>query len=103
MPRRSRSANPTPTTKWCEQNKETLHFNVAIEQKMEVNFAGETFHLVNRLTGEDVEIVVFVAVLPHSQYVYTGGEVSPGSRSGLKLIAPRSAVFRRRSRLGRLR
>lgn len=62
--------------KWCEQNKETLHFNAVIGQKMEVDFAGKTFHLVDRLTGEVVEIVVFVAVLPYSQYIYAEGMVS---------------------------
>lgn len=62
--------------KWCEQNKETLHFNAVIGQKMEVDFAGKTFRLVDRLTGEVVEIVVFVAVLPYSQYIYAEGMVS---------------------------
>ena len=62
--------------KWCEQNKETLHFNAVIGQKMEVDFAGKTFRLVDRLTGDVVEIVVFVAVLPYSQYIYAEGMVS---------------------------
>lgn len=62
--------------KWCEQNKESLHFNAVIGQKMEVDFAGKTFRLVDRLTGEFVEIVVFVAVLPYSQYIYAEGMVS---------------------------
>ena len=62
--------------KWCEQNKETLHFNAVIGQKMEVDFAGKTFHLVDRLIGEVIEIVVFVAVLPYSQYIYAEGMVS---------------------------
>ena len=29
--------------KWCEKNKESLHFNAVIGQKMEVDFAGKTF------------------------------------------------------------
>lgn len=62
--------------KWCEENKETLHFNAVIGQKMEVDFAGKTFHMVDRLTGEAVEIVVFVAILPYSQYIYAEGMVS---------------------------
>ena len=44
-------------TKWCEENKETLHFNAVIGQKMEVDFAGKTFHMVDHLTGELLEIV----------------------------------------------
>lgn len=63
-------------TKWCEENKETLHFNAVIGQKMEVDFAGKTFRMTDRLTGETVDIVVFVAVLPYSQYIYAEGMVS---------------------------
>ena len=62
--------------KWCEENKESLHFNAVIGQKMEVDFAGKTFHMVDHLTGEVVEIVVFVAVLLYSQYIYAEGMVS---------------------------
>ena len=63
-------------TKWCEENKESLHFNAVIGQKMEVDFAGKTFQMVDHLTGEVMEIVVFVAVLPYSQYIYAEGMVS---------------------------
>jgi Transposase and inactivated derivatives len=63
-------------TRWCEENKETLHFSAVIGQKMEVDFAGKTFRMVNHLTGELLEIVVFVAVLPYSQYIYAEGMVS---------------------------
>lgn len=62
--------------KWCEENKETLHFNAVIGQKMEVDFAGKTFQMVDRLTGEVVEIVVFVAILPYSQLIYAEGMTS---------------------------
>ena len=62
--------------KWCEENKETLHFNAVISQKMEVDFAGKTFWLTDRLTGEAVQIVVFVAILPYSQFIYAEGMVS---------------------------
>ena len=62
--------------KWCEENKETLHFNAVIGQKMEVDFAGKTFQMADRLTGEVVEIVVFVAILPYSQFIYAEGMVS---------------------------
>ena len=62
--------------KWCEENKETLHFNAVIGQKMEVDFAGKTFQMVDHLTGEVQEIVVFVAILPYSQYIYAEGMIS---------------------------
>ena len=62
--------------KWCEENKESLHFNAVIGQKMEVDFAGKTFHMTDPLTGEALEIVVFVAILPYSQFIYAEGMVS---------------------------
>ncbi len=62
--------------KWCEENKESLHFNAVIGQKMEVDFAGKTFQMVDHLTGELLEIVVFVAILPYSQLIYAEGMVS---------------------------
>ncbi len=42
---------------------------------MEVDFAGKTFGLIERLTGEVMPIVVFVVVLvlPYSQYIYVEG------------------------------
>ena len=45
--------------KWCEENKESLHFNAVIGQKMEVDFAGKTFYLTDRLTGEAIETVSY--------------------------------------------
>ena len=63
-------------SKWCKENKEALHFNAVIGQKMEVDFAGKTFRMVDRLTGEVLKIVVFVAILPYSQYIYAEGMVS---------------------------
>ena len=63
-------------SKWCKENKEALHFNAVIGQKMEVVFAGKTFRMVDRLTGEVLKIVVFVAILPYSQYIYAEGMVS---------------------------
>lgn len=62
--------------RWCEENYETFHFNAVIGQKMEVDFAGQTFKMTDRLTGENIVIVVFVAVLPYSQYIYAEGMVS---------------------------
>ena len=37
---------------WCEENYETIHIQAVIGQKMEVDFAGQTFELVDKLTGE---------------------------------------------------
>jgi len=62
--------------KWRESNNETLHLPAIIGQKMEVDFAGQTFRLIDKITGEVTDIVVFVAVLPYSQYIYAEGMVS---------------------------
>ena len=62
--------------KWCEENYETAHFDAVIAQKMEVDFAGQTFTMVDPVTGEIMTIVVFVAILPYSQYIYTEGMLS---------------------------
>ncbi len=61
---------------WCEENYETIHMNAVIGQTMEVDFAGKTFDLIDRITGELTTIVVFVAVLPYSQMIYAEGMVS---------------------------
>ena len=47
-----------------------------IGEKIEVDFAGQTFDIVERITGEIYTIVVFVAVLPYSQYIYAEGMLS---------------------------
>lgn len=62
--------------RWCEENYETAHFDAVIAQKMEVDFAGQTFSMTDPLTGEILTIVVFVAILPYSQYIYAEGMLS---------------------------
>lgn len=62
--------------KWCEENYETAHFDAVIAQKMEVDFVGQTFSVTDPLTGEIMTIVVFVAILPYSQYIYAEGMLS---------------------------
>jgi len=61
---------------WCEENYETVHLQAVIGQKMEVDFAGQTFDLTDKITGELTTIVVFVAILPYSQMIYAEGMVS---------------------------
>ena len=61
---------------WCEDNDEAAHNNPISGQTMEVDFAGKTFRMIDRLTGEICTIVVFVAILPYSQYIYAEGMLS---------------------------
>ena len=70
---------------WCEENSETLHFTANIAEKMEVDFAGKTFKLVNPLTGELDTVVVFVAILPYSQYIYAEGMISTKEAEWIKV------------------
>ena len=58
---------------WCDDNEEDAHFSHVIAQTMEVDFAGKTFKMTDRLTGEITDIVVFVTVLPYSQMIYAEG------------------------------
>jgi len=63
-------------SKWCGENSQSLHIPAVSGEKMEVDFAGKTFILIDPITGEETDIVVFVAVLPYSQYIYAEGMVS---------------------------
>lgn len=72
--------------KWCDENYETAHFDAVIAQKMEVDFAGQTFDMTDPLTGETLPIVVFVAILPYSQYIYEKECSQQRSHSGSKSI-----------------
>ena len=63
-------------SEWCKENYETAHFNAVIGQTMEVDFAGKTIPITDRLSGEVSAIIVFVVVLPYSQYIYAEGMIS---------------------------
>lgn len=62
--------------RWCEQHRESGRFPVVKAERMEVDFAGQTFFIVDRITGELACVVVFVAVLPWSNYTYAEGMLS---------------------------
>ena len=72
-------------SKWCAANYETAHFTAVMGQTMEVDFAGKTFDLIDKLTGEVTPIVVFVAVLPYSQYIYAEGMSSTKEPSWIEV------------------
>lgn len=63
-------------SRWCETNRDSMHITAVSGQKMEVDFAGKTFQMTDHLTGEILDIVVFVAILPYSQYIYAEGMTS---------------------------
>ena len=61
---------------WCAENGRAAHFDHVPGQAMEIDFAGKTFRLADRVSGEISDIYVFVAVLPYSQYIYAEGMAS---------------------------
>lgn len=61
---------------WIDENKETLHLISKIGETMEIDFAGKTFKITDPITTEVTEVVVFVAILPYSQYIYAEGMTS---------------------------
>lgn len=52
------------------KNRATMHINRKPGEAMEVDWAGQTAHLVNSDTGEIIDVPVFVAALPYSGYAY---------------------------------
>ncbi len=61
---------------WLDENNMTIHIEHYIGEKMEVDFAGKTFQIIDKDTGEVFTVVVYVAVLPYSQYIYAEGMTS---------------------------
>jgi transcriptional regulator with XRE-family HTH domain len=54
-------------SQWCNGHYETFHFKAVIGEAMEVDFTGKTFEIIDKVSGEENAVVVFVAVLPYSQ------------------------------------
>lgn len=42
-------SKPFCFSRWCETNKESMHITAVSGQKMEVDFAGKTFQMVEHL------------------------------------------------------
>ena len=61
---------------WLEEKNQSIHQTQYPGQSMEVDFAGKTFRINNPYSEEQDTVVVFVAVLPYSQYVYAEGMIS---------------------------
>lgn len=86
-------------SEWLEENNQAMRFNTVAGEKIEVDFAGKTFEQVDKLTGEVATIVVFVAVLPYSQYIYAIGLVTISAQMAQKpLIKTLPTVTRRYQR-----
>ena len=56
--------------RFAKTTKATMHLNHKPGESMEVDWAGQTAVVVDRVTGEIIPAYVFVATLPCSQYSY---------------------------------
>ena len=56
--------------KYANTTKATMHIHRKPGEQLEVDWAGQTAQLVDRNTGEIIEVYIFVAVLSCSQYAY---------------------------------
>lgn len=63
-------------TAWAARKNVVMHIERKPGQKMEVDWAGTTMALIDRDTGEHVDVNVFVACLPFSGKLYAEGFLS---------------------------
>lgn len=61
---------------YVSKTKATMHIQRKPGELMEVDWAGQTAHLVDADTGELLDAYIFVAVLPYSGYAYAEAFVS---------------------------
>ena len=66
---------------WAGRTKATMHIQHKPGEKMEVDWAGTTMALKDNITGADIPVYVFVAVLPCSGYAYVEGFLSQDQES----------------------
>jgi len=55
---------------WRQADKATMHMEHKAADKMFVDFSGETLFIVDRKTGEKIQVEVFIAILGASQRSY---------------------------------
>lgn len=68
---------------WAQTNNITMHIERRPGQKMEVDWAGTKMHIIDRDTGEVVDVNIFVACLPFSGKLYAEGFFRMDSESWL--------------------
>ena len=68
---------------WCESSSVVVRVRRRPGETLEVDWAGARMHLVDRDTGEIVDVHVSVACLPFSKYLYAEGFLSMDEESWL--------------------
>ncbi|MBG9541698.1 IS21 family transposase [Cytobacillus firmus] len=61
---------------YARKTKATMRIKRKPGEQMEVDWAGQTMHITNNLTGEEAPVYIFVSALPCSQYAYVEGFLS---------------------------
>ena len=56
---------------FVHKTKATMHLEHKPGEAMQVDWAGQTAHIVDTDTGEQMDAYLFIAVLPYSGYAYT--------------------------------
>jgi transposase len=62
--------------RWSKKVNPVMHMNHKAGDKMFVDYAGKTPHLVDKNTGQVIEVEFFVAILGASQYTYAEASLS---------------------------
>lgn len=61
---------------FIHKTKATMHLEHKPGEIMEVDWAGQKFHIIDTDTGELIKVSIFVSVLPYSGYAYVEGFLS---------------------------
>ncbi|MBY0595224.1 IS21 family transposase [Bacillus bingmayongensis] len=61
---------------YATKTKATMRIKRKPGELLEVDWAGQTMHMKDNITGEEIPVYVFVSALPYSQYAYVEGFLS---------------------------
>lgn len=61
---------------WLNRKKISGKLNHAYGEKLFVDYTGKKLHIADKITGEVIEVEVFVAILPASHYLYVEATLS---------------------------
>ena len=78
---------------WCNQKEVTMHFEHKAGEKMYVDYAGSKLYIIDKSTGEQKAVEVFVAVLGASQYTFVQASHSQRKEDFLSSLAQSLEYF----------
>ena len=91
---RQEASNPYSYTQFLEHYKRkykrpkgSMKLDHQAGKELFVDFAGKKLHIVDKETGEQIAVEVFVAILPHSQYTYVQACLSQSQANFLFCMA----------------